>query len=536
MRDLLISALEYLAMLIATILVMSIPAMAATTQDRNTATVEGVILDSGTDVPLSGVSLRIASRGPRVVTDELGRFAFELEPGEHLLTGEKPGYMNLRPPDRKIPGNSGVPVRLGAGDRSTWMLRMYRSPIVRGRVVDDRGHPLQDVRVVPYRNVYDLTGRSNPKYFASQKTNDLGEFRFTDLDAGEYRFRIEPPIVAGPRPDSAMFAVGYYPGVLDSRDATSADAKSGSETSLGDIVLRTTKGRLVSLRITNSGGAPVPGPASANVKRRGESSRATLLVSINSTRQEVGRFAPGLYDVEAAVSSLAGRLSGSQLVEVRDEGGVLDVDIVVQESVKVKGSVRVFPKSDGPSRPVQGIDVRLVKRNAVLDLPSVFTSAADGTLSGFGPSLISSSAYDIEIARVPPTLYVSSVTESGREVQRTGVLIEGNQELTIEVTLKETNSIIQGIVKNAEDKIVEGAIVVLLPDKPEEMLPLTAKTNEKGEFQIACDSGQYHISAWGELEGAAYLDGAFLARHRVLGQAVDTTLESRLQTVLKLMN
>ena len=145
-------------------------------------------------VPLARV--RVQAQSPNrselfaaVLTDRKGRYLLPNLPAERfVLTASRVGYYTQ---------NAGGDVRerivldcSQPQDCDSVDFVMGRAGVVSGRVVDEFGDPLQDVRV--HSRLLDETGRNDGRSWRpSSSTDDRGYFRIHSLPAGRYRVETE---------------------------------------------------------------------------------------------------------------------------------------------------------------------------------------------------------------------------------------------------------------------------------------------------------------------------------------------------------
>jgi hypothetical protein len=200
------------------------------------AHVEGVVLEGLTGAPLADVMVSGPGATP-TPTDAQGRFALDPNSGSVTLGFNRTGYRPARLEGRKLPGNVGIPLTLEPGQRQTGLtVRLFPQPIVTGKVFDQRGQPMQDAEVQPFVYIYNEAGirlRSNVP--GAAKTNDLGDFRFENLDSGAYFFEIRPasPDLGGA--SGSLLAPIFYPGTTDLSSAEPVVVLPGARLQLKNI-------------------------------------------------------------------------------------------------------------------------------------------------------------------------------------------------------------------------------------------------------------------------------------------------------------
>jgi hypothetical protein len=492
-------------------------------QNTGTATIEGTVIDATSGNSLSGVRMQITPSSRSVLTDAEGKFVLAgVAPGAYMLSGQKPGYMNLRREGRRTPGNSGIPMALKAGDRSQWNFRMFLAPILSGRIMDERGRPVQGIRVLPYRLVYDENGKVIQRFFPAIVSNDLGEYRFNNLDPGEYRLEIEPPSSLGNQPNGSLYYPVHYPGVSDVRAASPITLKSAEETRLLDIVLPAARGATFHLEILAEPGSTFTKDFTVSAKRReSTSSLDRISASFKTANGDIGPLAPGLYDIQVEGVAASERMTGIGSIEIDQKDASFPVRL--QRSATVQGRV-IFNSSSDTSRSIPSMELRLADVNAPLPIAMRFVSGADGTLRATLPLGVSPGTYSVQVTNTPPELYISSIRERQQDILKTGLTIRGDEMLNIEVVVGAAG-FIQGTVQTSNGSPAIDSVVVLVPDRRDDShLYRVVRTNEGGAFDISGAPGVYKVFAWSELEGAAYRDPEFINKFEAQGRTA--TIES----------
>src|SRR6266849_4801388 len=116
---------------------------------------------------------------------------------------------------------------------------MQPAAIITGKIVDLDGDPISNVSVTAIRDGSVGAGRNSHNY-GNGGTNDLGEFRISDLRAGRYKITAFPP--QGSRPpdlkenndgkDQSIYVTTHYPGVSQEDQAVAVEIRAGAETQI----------------------------------------------------------------------------------------------------------------------------------------------------------------------------------------------------------------------------------------------------------------------------------------------------------------
>ena len=485
------------------------PEFFAGQNSSNVARLEGIVVDAGTNLPLSNVRVQVTPGSVTTRSGSNGRFEFDrIAPGSYVLHTERPGYSSARLPQRRIPGNAGIPVVLVPGQRIELTLSLSPAPVVKGRVLDHRGLPVVRVRVIPFRLVWDGSGVLTPAYFPALTTNDLGEFRSASLDSGEYGFKVEPPMLKSAGTESLFYA-SYYPGVPNRSRALPVRLESGVETQLNDLILLPAPGGALRLEIVNDASqAPSTGKALVYVRRKDETT-ASPPISMSETTKvvEIGHLAPGSYDIEAYFP--LGSATAKATVEILDRDVTLD--FLVRKSVEISGRVVIGGES---GRAVSGVRIRLVDPSLPGKVSPVLISRPDGTFAGGAPPGVFPIQYRVEVTNIPTGAYVAAVRSGDRDVLRDGLDLRDARSQNIDVILGEPPATLEGSVVDPDGRPVPAAIVALIPDDEEQRhLVGISTTDTTGNFAFQGTPGAYRAYSWFELEGAAYRNAEFMKRY-----------------------
>lgn len=150
--------------------------------------ISGVIVDGRTGTAVANAKVSLSVRRPEspmrqevaaALTDPKGRFVFvELRPSDgYFATVSKPGYLDYRSP-------APIPVSPNA-----WLedleFPLTAAAQLEGLAVLDGGDPASGVQVRLWREAW-VGGRPRLVAMAMEVTNDLGAFRFVDLQPGRY--------------------------------------------------------------------------------------------------------------------------------------------------------------------------------------------------------------------------------------------------------------------------------------------------------------------------------------------------------------
>jgi len=245
------------------------------TPDR--AALTGQVFEEGTGAPVAGAQVnvvRIPTERPAAgtmgvpvrpfttTTDREGRFQVaDLEPGRYRIMVQKAGF--AMPLDGGVP-----PLDLGAGERRGIEISLQRGAVIVGRVLDEAGEPLPDVRVIAMRKM--AMGPPGGKTYAEAlrpagpgaQSNDLGEFRLFSLPPGEYYVQATPRpdfgAVAASTPRTRTLLPTFFPSTSDQAGAEPITVGAGQTSESLVITMVGAPAFQVSGVVVDDSGKPVP--------------------------------------------------------------------------------------------------------------------------------------------------------------------------------------------------------------------------------------------------------------------------------------
>jgi hypothetical protein len=324
---------------------------------------EGTVLNALTHEPLSGVHVRLipgnsvfaASTVYGATSDRDGHFSMaSLQPGTYQLMPERNGYLFVQSKTDPAVGS----ITIKAGRKITdFRFEMTPRAVISGRVVDEAGDPVPDVRmgavsVTPGREPMPL--RSPPIVYS----NDRGEFRIL-TPPGKYYVQAAPyPQTSGgnegpeKRTDGTspvVYGATFFPSTPRKDRATPVDAVAGKET--GGIEIRLTsaqQGLSISGTVT---GAPAGGANRTSVVLMLMDSSTHYSFGHNAMAGPDGKFrfdglAPGHYTLSARFEG-SKALMISRTVQGELETESVNVDLVVTSGIELSGNVTIEGETAG---------------------------------------------------------------------------------------------------------------------------------------------------------------------------------------------
>jgi len=501
------------------------------------AVFEGSVLKSQTGEPVKKALVEVVSDDsvdPKVftaTTSAEGRFVLDGIPaGEYRVFAERTGFIAV---DKKGHQAGQTAISLQAGQHlQDVVLYMLPAAIVNGRVFDEDGDPMADVDVVAWRPIY-APGGARWESAATQRTNDLGEYRIPGLFPGKYLISATPgPGIENfatqlkgpngpPEPDMAYFTT-YYPNVAERSQANPIEIHPADDLtldfSLTRIAASTIYGTVANLE-----------PTAKAVVSMHMSENEQFLTQIDVDKNgkfEIKHVPPGTYTILAAVSTSDSVQVAHRIVNVAGTN-VEGVRLIPSPGATVQGQVRFEGgRAVDPDRlsidlhATNGDDEPLGVTRFIGDNNRV---TADGR---FGWKNVPSGTYYVQVTmdNAPSADgFVKSVTSGGQNLLDSGLTVNGSSSF-IDVVLSTKAVIVEGRAVNGKNEPVPNAVVVAVPEgalRKREDRYAQATADQSGHFRLhGMAPGNYTIFAFGDLDGNQFYDPEFLKAHDSAGKSL----------------
>jgi protocatechuate 3,4-dioxygenase beta subunit len=501
------------------------------------AMIEGTVRDAGTNELLAGVKIELAGPAvpilmarpfgnppppPTATTNTQGHFAIQTTyVGSLRVVPTRNGYVFSRPEQKRAPTEPGVWVQVSAGQKiQNIAILMARPASISGRVVEANGNPMigNVVNISLNRYTYSADGTQELRYApgvngqasgSTARPNDLGEFRFFDLQPGDYYLAVSGGATIG----SVKSHSYYYPGGSDEAKAVPIRVNGGEDIKLGTISLPPrTAGTEVKIRITGPNRFPSGG-------HRIAIGGSTLFMTRPQDMDEIVMppIAPGHYEI--VVSNTPGG-QGALLYAFGslDVGNtIVEKEIQLSKGLNLTGTV-YLENADGTRSPNE--------RSIRCRFYSHHSGYADCRSSSAIPG-----KHRLEIDGLGSDDYVSTARLGNRDVLIEGANIEGDSK--VEVVIATGGAIATGSVRDASGTLLPQAVVAIVPDLPYRATALRFRSviaDSDGRYEIhGIAPGSYRLFAWTELEGAAYLNADFMKEFEDRGKAVKAERQGQIE-------
>ena len=513
-----------------------------------------VSLDSGRPirravVTATGSELR---EGKSVSTDAEGRWELrDLPAGRLNLSAAKGGYVLLQYGQRR-PYEAGKAIELANGqaiDKLDFLLP--RASAVTGRVVDEFGEPVSNVRVSTMRYRFANGQRRLTNAGMTDMTDDLGQFRVHGLAPGDYYVVAHPQsmmsflTVSG---DRTGYAQTYYPSAHLPSDATRLTLTIGQEAQ--NILIALTPTRLVTLSGTaaSSEGHPIK----SGIVRLVDTGSSGPMTSMPGIIRPDGSWTiagvmPGEYRLVAQM------LRGS-LEEVAYGGGVGTFPETVQVPLTVSGedmtgialvtakasTLRGTVKWEGGTAPAGTSSLGSV---LAFEPDGMGLAMSAGTIRDDGTFEIRSvvGKRQLRAGGFPRGWYLKSVMLNGQDITDTVIDVPPAQELTgVEINLTQRAAEINGSVQSSKGAAVSDYVLVVFPPEPDRWgwqsrFVQVARPDQAGRFTVqGLPEGTYLAAALEYMEPGEEGNPDFLEKLKPLATRVSVADGEKKTLALKI--
>ena len=337
----------------------------STSKPEDRCVLQGHVTNAITGEPLKKVAVRLArqmnatnadgdiqaGQGYSTTSDAEGNFRIEnIEPGNYHLSGNRSGYLDTQY-GAKAARQLGSTLNLRAGQQLTNIsLALTPQAVITGKVIDQDGDPINGAMVQVVGQMWQR-GKLRHVMRNGSNTNDLGEYRISNLPPGKYyvvvqRARFMPDNEASPEPGKPDIRPvrTYYPDAPNIESATALDIKAGQDLSGMDIRLRTAPTYHIRGKIVG----PLPEGTNdrlqVNASSRGDEAMMFMFGGGTGASKDrsfdIAGVAPGPYTVTVFTANGQPKTLGRQDVDV-GQSDANDVQVMIVPPGTVHGQVSV---------------------------------------------------------------------------------------------------------------------------------------------------------------------------------------------------
>ena len=514
-------------------------------------TVQGQIIQQPEGLPVRKASVRLSGVGEEqgdegdlvTVTDADGHFKIEdVKPGAYRISYDHSGFVDAE----KRHHGSGMLLSLAAGQEiKDLIFHMLPAAVVTGKVTDIDGDPVPSVSVAAL--LPHFWQDKEPIASGWGVTNDLGEYRISDLAPNRYTIVAKPPrrLARPAQPAKAgeksgpVYVMTYYPGSSERSHAVALDLHAGDEVPV-NITLGVAQPFHVRGQVAN---LPAEAREDANIVLRPLDEDFGRTVSPWPVDEE-GKFDvsgvfPGSYRVLLISGSYLHPLvmRGDQTVQVTTTD-IEELRISPVPNGQVRGRFRM---DNGGKMDWSQTEVELQSRvpgkswrgGAVdISMQALWWDdrPAHAELNKDG---------SFEIKDVPPDTYLLSMWSRGKvlegcfvkavklgeeDVRDVGFSVAG-EAYSLDVLIGANGATVDGFVRDVEDKAASDVYVFIAPSgnaSARRDLYQFARTDNRGHFSLTgLSPGAFVlIAADDDPDQTDPMDPQFVHTHESLGKSI----------------
>jgi hypothetical protein len=546
-------------------------ALIALLAQNASSSIQGVVLNAGTSVPLSKAIVEILgddnSAPPlhTTTTEGNGRFLIpNVRPGRYRLVASRPGYVRRT-----------LSVAVSQGRTEEVQALLTPTAAISGRVTGVNGEPMGNVDVDALRASYQ-DGRRVLTAVQSAHTDDRGEYRLFWLPPGRYyvsathsdaksmvhrmiasgltisvgggprQFNMVrstgDPAVAGSifgpgveEQQSERYVTVYFPGTISEQTASPIDVRAGAD--VGGVDMQLAPGRARHVRGVVINGATGQVAQYAGLRVIGAAALPGRLGMTGSGQAEINRdgsfdltLLPGPYTFVGTAGNGVGYVS----LEIGD-AEVDGVQVVALPEFNVNGRL----VSDGGDN-ADLLDLRIsLRRDLGIQVTESPASSLYSNPRADGTFVVDATPGDYRVSvspilnlnpappsfTVPPSLrnaYIKSIRLGNVDVLNSGVHLERPPSDFLEIVIGTRPGTVEGTVVTEQQSAAAGATVVLLPDfRRRTELYKTITTDASGRFHMdRVPPGDYRLFAWDDIEEGAWQDPDVMRAYESRGTSV----------------
>ncbi|MEN6601532.1 MAG: carboxypeptidase-like regulatory domain-containing protein [Bryobacteraceae bacterium] len=403
-------------------------------------------------------------------------------------------------------------------------------------MLDEENEPLKDVMVSALAPVYQRGRRQYMPTGGMANTNDLGEFRISNVAAGKYLVIAVMRIRGGGTPaedgTEPAYLPTYYPNSPDASGAAPVTVTAGTEAGGTDIRLIKTKAVRVKGKVlgVTAGQRLYVQLSQKDGGMLGMMSGRGAPVKPADGSFEIPAVTPGSYVLRVMDMSVPRSSGVSVPLEVGDKPvrGVT-VDFVLPPDVN--GEI-VFDgeQSQKPALKAQRVFLEAIEATS---MPAMANADESGA---FQLKAVSPGKYFVRMMPMPEGTYVNSITLGGQRMADDGLEIAAGGGGKLEIKLRAGAAQVEGTVQDAEGQPVSGATVAMIPKSKSYPLHQLSGADQKGAFTFKNVTPEdYLLLAVQDMEPGAHMDPEFVKRYESKGEKLTLKENDRKGVTLKLI-
>jgi len=484
-----------------------------------TGIVRGRVIAVDTDAPVRKVRVALTPEGATatepIYTNADGEFEFmNVAPGRYTLAALKTGYVIARFGARsQFDRTTNIAVAAGATIDGL-ELRLVRSAVITGRIVEDSGEPIEQA-LVSVGRIIRADGRLRFRGIgAVATTDDLGEYRISGLAAGSYALAIS----ASGGGMVLRTLQTFYPGTSLITEARTVTVRPGEVASATDFTVRpmsNTQRVPITGYVTDAAGSPAS--ARLQVITSGDG------VVASSTSATLQLPPTGEFTLQAEAGDQTLIAQGASGVAVMRLGPVsVDVSplhLVLTKGARVSGRL-VFNDAPPPSRAAVRVDAWSAELEDAQASRMITSPVGAMTVKPDGTFTIEDvvGRRELRVSNPPRGWVVKAITHKGRNLLNVPIDFKSGEELSgVEVLLTDKLSELSGTVVDRRQRPRTDCSVIVFAENRAFLPGRTrwVRPDHTGRFVVeGLPAGEYLAVAVADVDDVEWTTVAYLERLR----------------------
>ncbi|MBI4892543.1 MAG: carboxypeptidase regulatory-like domain-containing protein [Acidobacteria bacterium] len=458
-------------------------------------TAEGTVTREGDGAPIPRARIffnapaRLRTVVLGFISDDQGRFtATALDPTAYSIAVQKPGLL--------ASSHSAARADLSRDCHKTGLaLKLTPAAILSGRISVPPGSTPEGSRVEVLKRIW-MGGRWQFRPAAAGTSGEGGEYRISNVPAGSYLLRAQPPASSSFSFRSAggpelFVSPSYYPGVLSPAQARNIAVDAGAELAGLDFALLSTPLYRVSGKILSSEGLKAPAWCTVLLRSNPPGLQHEARYQASDGTFSFPTVAPGEYDL-LAVSAESTNFGSAARRIVINNGDLESLDIALEPPVPVLFKA-ILPNSAASGSGIE-VSLRPLSSRTLDQEPVALPSNGKVKLFAFVRE-----RYRIELKTKQSNLYLRSVLAAGRPLPSFVVDYsrpDAPDELTLEIAAD--GAVIEGTASGLSG--ISRCFAVLVPSDLSRLADaalLTTPISIDGRFRFtSVPPGDYLVYAF----------------------------------------
>ena len=448
--------------------------------------IRGSVVDGTTRAPIRRalVHANCANGGFAALSDGSGSFEITgLLRGFCEINAEKPGYVAQSDMDS---------IQLERS-RNDVVVTMTPGAMVTGRAVDNAGDPVERAWVQAFQS-HVILGKRRMGMRYGAFTNDLGRYRLTGLDPGQWFLRVSPipdtrkqaGLQSSAPPPGVAWEPIYYGGATSEK--TAAPIKLSAATTFeADFTVALEPGYSITGKL--EGFLPNQDADVQLLRTVDNDNIASAVYNFSTGRFSIRDVPPGSYYLRATSGSEGNRVRAFQTVEV--SGDIRNLTLSLLPGTDIRGELHGTLKESPNLRVPAGCMLSLRPETNDPDATNTYSTRAEPGKE-FVFEHVLPDRYHLDI-RCLMGGWVRSATYGETDTLRQSMTVGGGGQ-SLKIELGDQSGEVSGTVRDANG-VPTAAMVILIPEDGAPALQTVALRGRGFQFANV-PPGRYHAYAW----------------------------------------